>query len=190
LLARTLELNFGLSVDHYLAVDMKTFARLIDAMGGIDIYVDSTIDLNENQDVANPEYVFGPGVHHLDGQLALKLAMNRYPTIFQRARYQNIVLRAIQDKLLTPALLPELPGLITQFTQSVQTDLSANDINKLLCIGQALTKDETNMVAFPEDIFSSGHIYDPYRQVNTYIMETDFNQIRAYLADFMNGVWP
>ena len=190
LLARTLELNFGLTVDHYLAVDMKTFARLIDAMGGIDIYMNSTIDLNENQDGANPDYVFEPGAHHLDGQMALKLAMNRYPTIFQRARYQNIVLRAIQEKLLTPAFLPELPGLIAQFSKSVQTDLSPSEINQLVCIGKALTKDETNMVAFPEDMFTSGHIYDPYRQVNTYIMDTDINQIRAYLADFMNGTWP
>ena len=189
LLARTLELNFGLSVDHYLAVDMKTFARLIDAIGGIDIYVDTTIDLNENQDGINPEYVFEPGVHHLDGQMALKLAMNRYPTIFQRARYQNIVLRAIQNQLLTPAILPELPELIGQFSKSVQTDLSPSDINKLLCVGQVLTKDETSMLAFPEGMFSAGHVYDPYRQVNTYILDTDFNRIRAYLTDFMNGIW-
>ncbi len=91
--------------------------------------MDSKIDLHENQDDENPSYIFEPGVHHLDGQLALKLAMNRYPTIFQRARYQNIVLKTIQDKLLTPALLPELPMLITQFSKSVQTDLSPSDIN-------------------------------------------------------------
>ena len=111
-----------MSVDHYLAVDLKTFSRMIDAMGGIDIYVDSEIDLNENHDGANPEYVLEPGSHHLDGQMALKFARNRYPTIFQRARYQNIVLKAIQAKLFTPAMLPELPGLIAQFSRSVQTD--------------------------------------------------------------------
>ena len=190
LLARTLELNFGLSVDHYLAVDMKTFRRMIDAIGGVDIYVDSRIDLNENQDGVNPEYVFEPGAHHLDGQMALKLAMNRYPTIFQRARYQDIVLKSIQNKLLTPAMLPELPGLIAQFSQSVQTDLSPSDLSTLLCIGGSLPRDGINMLAFPEQLFSSGHMYDPYRQVNTYILEVDFNQIRENLADFMNGIWP
>jgi LCP family protein required for cell wall assembly len=190
LLARTLEQNFGLSVDHYLAVDMNTFVRLVDAVDGIDIYLDSTIDLNHNHDGEIPEYVLGPGIHHLDGQMALKLARNRYPTTFQRARYQNLVLRALQAKLLTPAMLPELPQLISQFAQSVQTDLSPNDINMLVCISKALTKDNSSMLAFPEDMFSSGHIYDPYRQVNTYIMETDFNQIRSYIADFMNGTWP
>jgi len=116
--------------------------------------------------------------------------MNRYPTIFQRARYQDIVLNAIQNKLLMPAMLPELPGLIAQFSQSVQTDLSPSDISSLLCLGEELTRDGINMVAFPEELFSSGHMYDPYRQVYTYVLDVDFNQIRADMADFMNGIWP
>jgi LCP family protein required for cell wall assembly len=190
LLARTLEQNFGVSVDHYLALDIKTFVRLIDSMGGIDINLDSTIDLNQNHDGGNPDYVLEAGSHHLDGAMALRLAMNRYPTIFQRAKNQNIVLRAIEDKLLTPAMLPKLPGLAAQFTSSVQTDLSPNDINKLLCISQHLTKDHISTVAFPDSMFTGDHIYDPYRKVYTYIMDADFNQIQAYMVDFMQGTWP
>jgi LCP family protein required for cell wall assembly len=190
LLARTLQKNFGVTVDHYLAVDMKTFVRLVDAVGGIDIKVSSKIDLNELQDGANPKYVFEPGTHHLDGQMALKLAMNRYPTTFQRARYQNIVLRALQDKLLTPAMIPQLPQLFAQFTDSVQTDLSLNDISKLACISHSLTEENTSMLAFPEDIFTAGHVYDPYRKVNTWMLQADFNQLRSYFADFINGTWP
>jgi LCP family protein required for cell wall assembly len=190
LLARTLEQNFGVSVDHYLAMDIKNFVRIIDAMDGIDIYLNSEIDLNQNHDGANPDYVLETGSHHLDGKMALRLAMNRYPTIFQRARNQNIVLRAIQAKLMTHAMLANLPKLAAQFTGSVQTDLSPNDINKLICISQAVTKDKTSVVAFPDDMFTGDHVYDPYRQVNTYVMDADFNQIRLYLADFKNGTWP
>ncbi len=190
LLARTLQVNFGVTVDHYLAVNMQTFKQLVDAIDGIDIKVSSKIDLNEKQDGANPDYVFEPGVHHLDGQMALKLAMNRNPTIFQRARYQDIVLQAIQAKLLTPTMIPKLPQLFSQFAGTVQTDLSPNDITKLACLGHSLNDDNTSMVAFPEDIFGAGHIYDPYRKVTTWILEADFNQLRHYFADFMNGVWP
>jgi hypothetical protein len=86
-------------------------------------------------------------------------------------------------------MLPKLPQLTAQFTNAVQTDLSPNDINKLLCISQQVTKDNATTVAFPEDMFTGDHIYDPYRQVNTYIMDADFNQIRLYLANFMNGSW-
>lgn len=190
LLAQTLELNFGLHVDHYLAMDMKTFVYLIDAVDGIDIHIDSKIDLNEGQDGANPDLVYEPGDYHLDGTQALQLARNRIPTIFQRARYQNMVLRALENKLLSPAMIPTWPQVIAQFTQSVQSDLSLSDISKLACIGQSLTKDNTTIVAFPDDMFTSGSIYDPYRQVYTYIMEADFNQMRAYFTDFMNGTWP
>ncbi|MFZ0532211.1 MAG: LCP family protein [Anaerolineales bacterium] len=190
LLAQTLELNFGLRVDHYLAMDMKTFVNLIDTVGGIDIYVNSKVDFNAGQDGANPDLVYEPGYYHLDGTQALRLARDRHPTIFQRARYQSMVLSALENKLLSPEVIPVWPQIIAQFTHSVQSDLSPNDISKLVCIGQSLTKDNTTMVAFPDDMFASGSIYDPYRKVYTYILEADFNQIRTYITDFMNGIWP
>jgi LCP family protein required for cell wall assembly len=190
LLAQTLKLNFGLQVDHYLAMDMKTFVNLIDAVDGIDIHIDSRIDLNQDQDGGNPDKVYEPGDYHLDGTQALQLARDRIPTIFQRARYQSMVLKALENKLLNPSMISLWPQIIAQFTQSVQTDLSPSDISKLVCIGQSLTNDNTTTVAFPDEMFKSGSIYDPYRQVYTYILEADFNQIRAYLTDFMNGTWP
>jgi LCP family protein required for cell wall assembly len=190
LLARTLELNYGLSVDHYLAMDRTTFVEIINAIGGIDIQLDNPIDMNEGQDGANPDLVLGAGSHHLDGDMALRLAVDRFPSIFQRARYQNIVLKSLQDKLLNLAMIPELPKLATQFVGSIQTDLSPNDINQLICVGQSLTQDNTDIVAFPEDIFISGRTYDPYRQVNTFTLSVDMNLFKDYITDFMVGTWP
>jgi LCP family protein required for cell wall assembly len=190
LLAQTLELNFGVHADHYLALDMKTFVNFIDILDGIDIHITSTIDLNENRDGANPDLVYVPGDYHLDGTQALQLARSRVPTIFQRARFQDMVLRSIENKLLSPGMIPQWLQIIAQFTSSVQTDLSPSDISQLVCLGKSLTKENTTTVAFPDEMFGSGNIYDPYRQVYTYILDVDFNQIRSYLADFMNGIWP
>jgi LCP family protein required for cell wall assembly len=190
LLARTLQQNFGVQVDHYLAMDMKTFVNLIDTLGGIDIHIDSRIDLNENRDGANPELVYEPGDYHLDGTEALRLARSRVPTIFQRARFQDIVLRSLGNKLLNPTMLPLWPQIISQFTQTVQTDLSPSQISQLVCIGQSMAKENITTVAFPDEMFKSGSIYDPYRQVYTYILDVDNNQLRTYFADFMRGTWP
>lgn len=189
LLARTLELNFGVHVDHYLAMDMKTFVNLVDTLDGIDLHVDSRIDLNENRDGANPELVYEPGDYHLDGTEALRLARSRVPTIFQRARFQDMVLRAIEYKILTPAMIPQWPQIISQFTQAVQTDLSPSLISQLVCIGQSVAKENITTVAFPDDMFKSGSIYDPYRQVYTYVLDVDYDQLRTYFADFMRGTW-
>jgi hypothetical protein len=46
------------------------------------------------------------------------------------------------------------------------------------------------MVAFPNDIFTNAHVYDPYRQVNTSILEADFNQLREDFSGFLEGTWP
>lgn len=190
LLAQTLNVNFGVQVDHYLAMDMKTFVNLIDTLDGIDIHVTSRIDMNTNRDGENPDLVYEPGDYHLDGTEALRLARSRVPTIFQRARFQEVVLKALGRKLISPAMIPVLPQIITQFTHAVQTDFSPAEISQLVCLAQSLSEDNTTTVAFPDDMFASGSIYDPYRKVHTYILEVDFNQIRSYLKDFMRGTWP
>jgi len=190
LMAQTLQLNFGAHVDHYLAMDMQTFVRMVDAVDGIDIHIDAKIDFNEGQDGADPTKVFEAGNYHLDGAQALMFARDRNPTIFQRARYQTMVLKALEKKLLAPAMIPVWPQIIADFTQSVQTDLSPSEISELVCLAQSLTSDNISTVAFPDDMFASARTYDPYRQVYTFTLEADFNRIRTYVADFMNGIWP
>ncbi len=190
LMAQTLQLNFGTHVDHYLAMDMNTFVRLVDAVDGVDIHIGTKIDFNEGQDGANPDIVYEPGDYHLDGSQALMFARDRNPTIFQRARYQTMILKALEKKLLTPAMIPVWPQIIADFNQSVQTNLSPSDISELVCLAQSLTSDNVTTVAFPDDMFASAHTYDPYRQVNTFTLDVDFSQMRAYVADFMNGIWP
>jgi LCP family protein required for cell wall assembly len=190
LMAQTLQLNFGAQVDHYLAMDMSTFIRMVDAVDGIDIHIYSKIDFNGGQDGANPNLVYEPGNYHLDGTQALMFARDRNPTIFQRARYQTMILNALEQKLLTPNMIPVWPQIIADFSNSVQTDLSPNEISQLVCLAKKLNNESVTTVAFPDDMFGSTHTYDPYRKVYTYTLDVDFNQIRAYVADFNQGVWP
>jgi anionic cell wall polymer biosynthesis LytR-Cps2A-Psr (LCP) family protein len=114
----------------------------------------------------------------------------RIPTIFQRARFQDIILRGVRDKLLNPEVIPQLPGLIAQFSGSVLTDLSPNEINQLVCLSQKINSENTRIVAFPDNMFTSESTYDPYRNVETYTLGVDNNLMRTYLADFMDGTWP
>jgi LCP family protein required for cell wall assembly len=190
LMAQTLKLNFGAQVDHYLVMNMNSFTDLVDTIGGVDIYLNSTIDMNEGQDGANPGKVFEAGYHHLDGEQALAFARDRIPTTFQRARYQTMILNAIGQKLLTPDMIPVLPAIIDNFSNLVQTDFSPNDISQLVCLTSHLNEENITTVAFPDSMFSSDDTYDPYRKVYTFTFAVDFDQIRAYVTDFMNGAWP
>src|SRR6185295_816683 len=44
LLARTLALNFGTHIAHYGAVNMRTFVKIVDAVGGIDVDLPTAVD--------------------------------------------------------------------------------------------------------------------------------------------------
>ncbi len=190
LMARTLDFNFGLRVDHYLAIDTQTFVRMIDAVGGVDINVESPIDLNYGLETPNPSYFLSVGTHHLDGHLALVLATNRIPSTFQRMKYEKLILSSLREKLLSPNMLPKLPKLAAQFITSVQTDLSPSEINTLICVAQAVPKQNILADSFPQEMFTATVSYDEYRNVNSFTYTVDNAKLRAMIAEFMNGIWP
>ena len=190
LLARTIDLNFNLPVDHYLTLQMKTLSEAVDAVGGVDITFDSAVDLNAVVGPTYPELLFDPGTYHFDGELAVHLVTSRKPSTFQRTRYQNMLIFALRDKLLSPEMRLKIPGLVLDFIGDTQTDLSPNDINKLICIAQAITRENIHIASFPEELFTAGRRYDTYRGVNTFVEEADFEVLRAYAAQFLDGTWP
>jgi LCP family protein required for cell wall assembly len=190
LLARTLELNFGLRVDHYIAINMQTFARVIDAVGGVDINLEHTIDLNDAESKYDPQLILYPGLHHLDGRVALLLATNRVPTTFTRMENEKIVMSALREKLLSKAMIPKLPKLAAQFITSVQTDLSLNDINSLICVAQAVPQENILADSFPQDMFTANATFDQYRNLTTFTYTADFATLREMVAEFMRGTWP
>ncbi len=116
LLARTIDTNFGLQVDQYVAISMRTFVDMVDIIGGIDVELPKPVDATQTGEVDGSRLSIGTfkaGMNHLDGRRALLLARVRMPyNDLERINNQTIVLKAIRDKLLSPTVLPKLPRLI------------------------------------------------------------------------------
>ena len=180
LLALTLNLNFGIKVDHYLAVNMKTFVKLVDAVGGIDVTLDESKGGGHLQ----------KGAEHLDGTEALALARNRTEGVFSRGDNQNIVLCALQKKLTNPTVVTEIPKLVNSFQDSVQTDLSPVIMSQLACLASQLPRNNIALYSFPENLFTGTRIYDPVFKKDVFIWDVDFLVLRNYVAQFQNGSWP
>ncbi len=73
LLARTLDLNFGFRPDHYGAVDMSTFVKIVDAVGGIDLYLPTDVDGRPIDDKTEDMGYFTAGQQHFTGDEALQV---------------------------------------------------------------------------------------------------------------------
>ncbi|HEX2979496.1 MAG TPA: LCP family protein [Anaerolineaceae bacterium] len=191
LLARTLDLNFGLRVEHYGAVNMQTFVKIIDAVGGIDVYLERDVDGRPVDEKTDDMGYFTAGQHHLSGAEALRLSRIRKKySDLARGDNQTLVLCALKEKVTSAAVLPKIPQIIAAFEGSVQTDLTPAQISQLACLVPKLSRENLIFTSLPKDILKPGTVYDPYMKDNTFVFDVDFDEIRSYVDQFVAGAWP
>ncbi len=189
LLARTLALNFGATTDRYVAVNMRTFEKIVDAVGGITVDLPNGMDGRTAKD-RSARLVFPSGRQTLNGEQALTLARIRNDGVFERANHQNTVLCALQDKLTSPSVVVRIPALINSFKGAVQTDLTPEQLAQLACIGTKLNGDDITFVSFPQELFEGKRVFDPVFDGRVFIWDVDNAVLRDYVNRFNIGVWP
>jgi LCP family protein required for cell wall assembly len=188
LLARTLALNFGARIDHYAAVNMQTFVNIVNAVGGIDVYLPEPVDGRTADDLSD-RLVFRSGNLHLDGQRALTLARIRIEGGFARAENQNRVLCALRDQIASPQVVNDIPELIQAFDDNIQTDLSPAQISELACVGAQVAPGNIKFVEFPQHLFEQTREYDPVFKKDVSVLLADFEILREYVHQFNEGEW-
>ncbi|NJC98923.1 MAG: LytR family transcriptional regulator, partial [Anaerolineae bacterium] len=77
-------LTIGTQLDNYTAVNMRTFTKIVDAVGGIDVTLPKTVD-GRTADDRDKRLLFLEGTHHLNGTQALTLARIRNDGVISRA---------------------------------------------------------------------------------------------------------
>ena len=145
LVKQTIQYNFGIPVHYYARVDFAGYKRLIDSVGGVDVVADCPLyDIFPDVPDGASDIIAGPelatvvtgtidipaaGVYHLDGKHALWYARSRKTTSdFDRSRRQQRVLRALWQAAREQGLLSQAPQWWDVLVQSVETDLTLNDV--------------------------------------------------------------
>lgn len=136
-------------IDYYLRVDFNGFVNIIDELGGINIYVENTIDdlsypiLGKEDDPnynSRYEHLYiEKGWHKMDGSLALKYARSRHTagvegSDFARARRQQKIMEAVKDEILSMHTLlnpRKVSNIIEEGLNHVNTNLKVWEILKL-----------------------------------------------------------
>jgi polyisoprenyl-teichoic acid--peptidoglycan teichoic acid transferase len=191
LLARTLDLNFGLRADHYGAVNMQTFVKIVDAVDGIDIYLPTDVDGRPIDDKTQDMGYFQAGQQHFTGDQALRFARIRKKyNDFTRMDHQNMVMCSLRKKLVSASVLPKIPQIVNAFKDSILTDLSPEQIGQLVCLLPSVKRENLLFTGLPDEIMSPGRVYSPIQKSETFIMQADFDVIRSYIEQFQAGTWP
>lgn len=142
LLARVIQDNFSIRIDHFARVNFDGFKQIIDTVGGVDVSVPCALE----DDFVDPtvpggfrHFQVNAGITHMDGDLALMFSRQRHGNSdIDRANRQQRVLVGLRSKLLTPEALPKIPDLYRQFYAAVQTDLSIFDVVNLARSGATI----------------------------------------------------
>jgi len=155
LLKQTIQYNLGIPVQYYARVDFSGFKRLIDSVGGVDVVADCALydifpDVPDDQtDILSSDALATvptgtidiptAGIYHLDGKHALWYARSRKTTSdFDRSRRQQRVLRGLWNAIQQQGLVGQLPALWETLVQTVQTDLTLNEVIYLAQLGTQL----------------------------------------------------
>lgn len=142
--ALTAEVGFllGIKVDYYASVDLEGFRKLIDRVGGVTVNVTKAIDDPVYGGWDKPGKIgfkLSVGRHKLDGENALAYVRSRKgvgESDFSRARRQQDLLVALQKKLIDPAMLPNLPGILKDATQTLKTNFPPDRLSEVLALAR------------------------------------------------------
>lgn len=119
--------NFGIPITYYVVIDFKGFMKLIDALGGIDLTVPTTITSTvlPEADTGGYEFTFFAGREHLDGELALAYARFRNDPQgdLGRIQRQQQVALAARQKALSLGWLGHALQLWSRYNTAVQTNI-------------------------------------------------------------------
>lgn len=194
LLMETIELNLDIKVNRYVMVNFEAFAKLVDAVGGIELELSSqeieyvngylveyNILLDRPQGTDNMDTSVS-GLVHLNGAQALAYSRNRYlGTDFGRTERQRKVLSAVIDKA-PKALVTHPEELMNGILPNLTTNLTRNEMFQLSMMAPK---------AFTYEIVqSSVPIAGSYQNATIRgmdVLEVDFEANKQYLKENIYG---
>lgn len=161
----------GLFIDYAASVDFAAFQEVIDAIGGIDIYLEKPFI--ENKQFTNEiELNLPAGKNHLDGKTALFYVRSRYTTSdFDRMRRQQQVLVAVKDRVLSIGVLGnplKVFNLLDILGRHVRTDAGMNEMQEMLRLASGIKAESIIKRIF--DTTPEGLLYSSYAENGAYIL--------------------
>jgi len=146
----------GLRVDYYALANLRGFADLVDALGGVTIHVKERL----HDSVTRPAWgepkptidVYPGRTYHLDGRQALAYVRSRKDSDdYTRMTRQRCFLSALADELDPLSVLRNFESLAQSVEHNVRTDVPLDRLPSLVRLVTAIDPRETVTVTFGRD---------------------------------------
>ncbi|MEH1779893.1 LCP family protein [Nostoc sp.] len=163
LTARTVSnLLGGAGIDRYIRINVLGVAKLIDALGGVTVYVPKNM---KYQDDSQHLYInLKAGKQHLNGDQALQLLRFRHDELgdIGRIQRQQMVIRALMDQTLNPTTVTQLPKVLDVVKDHIDTNLTVEELVALMGFGVRTNRSNMQMLMLPGRFSEKGEFDASY----------------------------
>jgi len=186
---KTVWYALGVPVHYYARINFSGFERAIDAIGGLDINVSEPIHDETYPDGSYGTYVVDipTGMQHMDGKRTLELARSRHSSSdFDRMARQQQVIMAVRDKVIGMGFpLSSIPQLIGILGDSVQTDLTLDEIMSLAQVAREIDRADIRQGVISDDMTTT--VITPSKAM---VEVADWAKVRALVDELFPAQQP
>ena len=178
---------YGVDINYYVRLNFTSFLKLIDLLGGVDVYNDQDFTS------LHGKYHFPVGNVHLDSEQALGFVRERYSLADgdrDRGRNQQKVIVAVIQKLTSTEALKNYDNIIQGLQDSLQTNMPLETMMDLV---NTQLESGGNYKVNSQDLKGTGRTDLPSYAMpdsNLYMMEIDESSLaaaKAAINDVMEG---
>ena len=149
LAARVVADFLGVQVDRYILLNTRAVVQIVDALGGIDVFVPKRMYYNDWSGKLHIN--LQKGWNTLDGKKAHDFLRFRHDELgdIGRVQRQQAFVQAVLKKYLTPGNLLKTPQLIGMAKENLETNLTNEELVKLVTLGKDLDRDRVQLTMVP-----------------------------------------
>ena len=194
----------GLDIQYYIHADWTALVQAVDAVGGVDVTIESTDPRGIYDSSTGIKYANGE-VAHLNGEKALALARARNHNYgdyglaggnYDREKNQQKILAALQQKAMSAGTLLNpvaVSNLIDSLGNNLITDFDTGHVQTLADIASNVQMDQIKQLPFVGRDDGGPDLIGSYAPNGTYLGEAplagvyDYSEIQSYIAQNMSS---
>ncbi|MEM8777346.1 MAG: LCP family protein [Cyanobacteria bacterium P01_G01_bin.49] len=177
------ELLDGVPIDRYFRVNVQGVEKVIDALGGVNVYVPKDMKYTDH---SQHLYInLKQGEQHLDGEKAvsfLRFRYDRYGDI-GRVQRQQMFMRALVEQALKPKTLLKMPEIFSIIGAYIDTNLTVEELVALSGFASQTQRSDVQMLMLPGRFSGDGKQEVSYWLPNSY-------QIQDMVAEYFDHGQP
>jgi LCP family protein required for cell wall assembly len=149
LTVRTVSQLLGdIPIDHVVVLSYKSFEKMIDMMGGVEINVEKRMKYDDNWGDLHVD--LHPGIQWLNGNEALGFVRFRHSdSDFMRIERQKQFVQAVKSRLKEPGVWLQAPNILNEGLRHIRTTLGYEQLLSIGYFGRQLPEGSLRIETLP-----------------------------------------